>query len=755
MIFVSGIVVADKEVKVFKPFKSFVDKGVGKGVYKRVIADDIDEDDIKLFKNKGCFVNHRLMRSASFNCPENVVLKLNVREARIFHIADLEADYQIDADKVWAEGIKGTGVDVVILDTGIDSSHIELNDSIKGQKDFVNNDDVAEDDNGHGTHVAGIITANGVYQVDGSYATGVAPGAGIYMLKVCDASGSCYEDDIMAAMEYAVNNLNAKIMSLSIGGGNFNDHCDSDPLAEKVNWVVDNGFTVVVAAGNEGKGVSSPACASKAVAVGTIDKSGVVPYWSNRGIALDIIAPGVDVLSTYSCLAAGDCGSYWYAYMSGTSMSTPHIAGVIALLLGTDSTLTDNEIKNALYTTAEPATKCYECARWSGWSGRCIRQKEVACTSEIQGAGVVNAYEAYSAVKPSEPDSDSDGIPDSQDACPDTYGDYCHGCPEPACLGCQSPSCPATGEPVCVDDDLLCISPNAVGTCFESACSFECLSGYDNCNGDWNDGCEADWYTDSNNCGSCGNTCGTITCPASGCGVGDCGIEYYGYYPLEQQTSCVDTVCSGECTATCSYDATCDPDDDSDGVLDADDACPITYGTDCNGCTNPCSGCAVMSCDTGTLNPPTCMAGSCSGTTCQADGCGVGTCAENEYGTYTSTSNACEVVDGIGACTNNPCTLNCVYSSECETPTTKCWSAEYTYLKRSNNHFKKFCKCAEGNYGYKSYSYARGRQTAYQYVDAGDNENWETKSTSTYYPAYKVKCSDGNWYDTNQDYYFG
>ncbi len=440
MFSITAVANANKEVKIFKPYKSFIDeddikdviasKIAAKGAYKRVIADDIDEDDIKLFKNKGCFIKHRLKHSASFECPEDVISKLKVREARIFHILDLEADQQIKADQVWAEGINGEGVNVVILDTGVDSSHIELSDSIKGQKDFVNNDDIAEDPNGHGTHVAGIITANGVYKnIDGNNdATGVSPGAGIYMLKVCDASGSCYEDDMIAAMEYAVNSLDAKIMSISIGGGNFGDHCDSDPLAAKVNWVVDNGFTVVVAAGNEGKGVSSPACASKAIAVGAVDKNGIVPYWSNRGPALDIVAPGVDILSTYSCLAAGDCSYYWYAYMSGTSMSAPHVSGVVALLLETKPTATLDEIKNALYSTASPATKCYKCTRWSG--GRCRSQGVVECTPEIQGAGIVNAYEAYLAVKPTAPVCSSDAD------CNDNL--YCNGIEKCQVGVCQS-----------------------------------------------------------------------------------------------------------------------------------------------------------------------------------------------------------------------------------------------------------------------------------------------------------------------------
>ncbi len=724
--------------------------GFAHSAMKRVIADTEFPEEVELFEKEGCFLRHRLRGATSLECPEDVVNRLNVRESRIFRIMDLEAEQQIGADGVWAEGIDGTGVTVAVLDTGIQEDHAELADSIVGCESFVSGE-TCEDLNGHGTHVAGIITGNGVYQIDSNYATGAAPGAGVYMLKVCDKNGYCLEDDMMAAMEFAVNNEIAEVMSISIGGGNFGNHCDSDPLAAKVNWVVDNGFTTAVAAGNEGSGVSSPACASKAVAVGAVDKSGVVPYWSNRGSALDILAPGVDILSSYSCLAAGDCNNTWYAYMSGTSMSTPHIAGVAALLLQTKPSATDDEIKTAMYSTATPAEGCQECRFF--WRGRCYIPSIVACTPEGEGAGIVNAYEAYLAIKPSEPDSDGDGTADSQDACPATYGTYCNGCPEPTCSGCQSPACPDTGAPVCADDDSLCTAPNALGTCLNAACSFTCQFGYADCNTNMLDGCEVNLFTDSDNCGTCGNICPEIECPAGGCGAGGCSEEEYGAYPAAQQTECMNANCAGECAATCTYDAACDPDDDDDGVPDVNDACPQTHGTDCNGCPDPCSGCAVMSCPAD--GAPVCTGGTCPGTACPEDGCGADACAENEYGTYTPAGNTCEVVDNTGTCTNNPCTLECVHSPDCEIPTVKCWNGGYQYLYRNSNQMKKFCKCAEGSYGYSSYGYTWGRKTVYKYMDSGDNENWEVTSRSSYLPVYKVKCSDGNWYETNQDYYYG
>ena len=117
---------------------------------KRVIAETISKKDIEIFKAKGCLIKHRLRDKTSLECPKDIISKLNVRESRIFHIMDLNADQQIGADLVWAEGIEGNGVNVAILDTGIDTDHSELQDSYLGGYDFVNNDPYPEDDHGHG-----------------------------------------------------------------------------------------------------------------------------------------------------------------------------------------------------------------------------------------------------------------------------------------------------------------------------------------------------------------------------------------------------------------------------------------------------------------------------------------------------------------------------------------------------------------------------------------------------------------------------
>lgn len=313
---------------------------------------------------RGCKIVHTLGDRVVLKCKKDLASQLLKRqgfeEDKILHIMDLQADTQINADDVWNLGYTGEGITIAILDTGIDTDNVELSDSIAGGKGFGYTN--YEDDHGHGTHVAGIITANGI----DANAKGVVPDAKIWMAKVCNSEGSCYTSDIAAAIEYVVkgpdeiaNNGDepAKIISISLGGGGTAaSNCDRDYLASKVNWAVNNGVTIVAAAGNSAGKVSSPGCASKVIAIGAVDKSDVRASWSGTGLALDIMAPGVSIYSTI-------IGSY--ASWSGTSMATPHVSAVVALLRQKKPSVTDSEIKNALYKTAKDLGK----AGWDKYYG--------------------------------------------------------------------------------------------------------------------------------------------------------------------------------------------------------------------------------------------------------------------------------------------------------------------------------------------------------------------------------------------------
>jgi subtilisin family serine protease len=312
---------------------------------KRVIADTTSLFNKIIYRIQGCGVIHELNDATALECPPGVAIRYNLREDRIFHIVGLGANQQIMADFVWnTYNSTGEGVVVAVLDTGVNYDHPELSSDVKGGLSFIGfaSTNFYSDDHGHGTHVAGIITATGI----NSQARGVAPDAEIWAGKVCDSSGSCWESDIAEAIEHVVNNQISRIMSISLGGGGTaGPNCNNDYLAKKVNWATDQGVVVVVAAGNSGSLVSSPGCASGAIAVGAVNHDDYVASFSGRGKALDIVAPGVNMYSTV--LNGG------YASWSGTSMATPMVSGTVALLLQKNSSYTVDQVKSSLYDTAD------------------------------------------------------------------------------------------------------------------------------------------------------------------------------------------------------------------------------------------------------------------------------------------------------------------------------------------------------------------------------------------------------------------
>lgn len=237
--------------------------------------------------------------------------------------------------KMIGGGEGGEDVAVTVLDTGIMYGHPDLpepkvckNTTLKGVRHG------CEDDHGHGTHVAGTITANG--GPDGLGIYGVAPGAELWVIKVCNAAGRCYGDDISAAIKYA-SHRGTNIISMSFSGDS-----EDELVTEAVEDAYDRGVLLVASAGNAGPYMGSiryPAAHDEVVAVGAIDRYKRVPSWSSRGLnngdyiieemEVEFAAPGSGVLSTYRT----GC----YRLMSGTSMAAPHISGLAALLWQGDS----------------------------------------------------------------------------------------------------------------------------------------------------------------------------------------------------------------------------------------------------------------------------------------------------------------------------------------------------------------------------------------------------------------------------------
>ncbi|MEM5778359.1 MAG: S8 family serine peptidase [Candidatus Aenigmatarchaeota archaeon] len=249
--------------------------------------------------------------------------------------------------------------------------------------DFVNNDNNPFDDNKHGTHVAGIISSND------EYSRGIANGTKILVAKVLDFDGTGFVSDVITGIEWCVNN-SAQIISMSLGGSEYNDTCDDDPLAIAVNNAVNKGVAVVVSAGNSGQyGLTTPSCASGAIAVGAIDKEKNVVGFSSKGPELDLLAPGYKINSTIP-------KNKWLN-MSGTSMAAPFVTGVVALMLEANPFLSVFDIKTILSETSDNVNKCYEC-EWS--NNVCTNEygTEIECNKNVTGAGIVNAFKALSSI---------------------------------------------------------------------------------------------------------------------------------------------------------------------------------------------------------------------------------------------------------------------------------------------------------------------------------------------------------------------
>jgi serine protease AprX len=241
-----------------------------------------------------------------------------------------------------ANGYDGEGVIVGIVDSGIDIDHPDLDHiNITAWKDYVNGRTEPYDDQGHGTHIAGIIAAQGVID-------GVAPMVKMVIVKAISQSGSGSDSDVAAGIDFAVDN-GADVICLSLGGmARFLNI--GDDTASACNDAIDQGVVVVAAAGNDGESddgdVSSPATVDGVIAVGAIDENKLIASFSSIGdndgflpLPFDdrndpdkkpeVVAPGVEIVSTHL-----DDG---YAKASGTSQATAFVAGGMVLVLDANS----------------------------------------------------------------------------------------------------------------------------------------------------------------------------------------------------------------------------------------------------------------------------------------------------------------------------------------------------------------------------------------------------------------------------------
>ena len=247
---------------------------------------------------------------------------------------------RIDAELVWPSGNTANLIRVGIIDTGISNTHPDLLANIKGGVNTINPRKNWNDDNGHGSHVAGIVAA-----IDNNIGViGVGPAIDLYAIKVLDRNGSGYLSDVIEGIQWAVAN-NMQVVNMSLGtASNIQSFHDAVIAAKNA------GIVTVAAAGNGGgstnESVIFPAAYPEAIAVSATDNTDTIAWWSSRGPEVDLAAPGVSIYSTYKGTG--------YATLSGTSMASPHVAGAAALVIAskTCGSCSPDEVQIKLQATA-------------------------------------------------------------------------------------------------------------------------------------------------------------------------------------------------------------------------------------------------------------------------------------------------------------------------------------------------------------------------------------------------------------------
>ena len=272
---------------------------------------------------------------------------------------------RIDAELVWPSGNNADPVRVAIVDTGISATHPDLAANIKGGYNAINTTKSWNDDNGHGSHVAGTVAAlnNSIGVI------GAGPAVDLLAVKVLSRSGSGFTSDVIEGIQWAMNN-NAQVINLSLGSSS-----GSQAMHDAIIAAYNAGVVIVAAAGNSGAAVGFPAAYPETIAVSATDSNNLLASFSSRGPEIDLAAPGVSILSTYKGTG--------YATLSGTSMAAPHVTGAVALVLNTPVGTYDVN-GDGRWNPAEVQKKLQDRATDLGISG----------FDNLYGWGLVNAYNA-------------------------------------------------------------------------------------------------------------------------------------------------------------------------------------------------------------------------------------------------------------------------------------------------------------------------------------------------------------------------
>ena len=243
---------------------------------------------------------------------------------------------KVQAPDAWDVTTSNGNIKIAIIDTGVQLNHPELAIKLWPGYNFVEGNLNPNDGNGHGTHVAGIA---GALTENSLGIAGIAPSASIIPVRALDNSGNGTLSNIANAITYSTN-AGAKVINLSLGSSQ-----GSITLENAINHAWNQGVVIVAAAGNEASNtLTYPAAYQNVIAVASTDMNDQKSDFSNYGTWVEVSAPGSTILSTYT-------GSY-YAYLSGTSMACPHVAGLAALLAAQGKN--NVQIKNTILSTCDP-----------------------------------------------------------------------------------------------------------------------------------------------------------------------------------------------------------------------------------------------------------------------------------------------------------------------------------------------------------------------------------------------------------------
>ena len=252
---------------------------------------------------------------------------------------------KIKAGEVHASGNRGTGIRVCVIDSGVDPAHEDLVANLKGGYNFVNNTPTLKDDCGHGTHVCGIVAAvdNGIGVL------GVAPEVSLFACRgLSNIKGSCSGSytDLNASIQWAIDNK-MHVINMSWGGELY-----SQTMNDLLKAAYNSGIVPVASAGNSGKSAPDtcgyPAKYNPVIAVAATDKDDLSASFSSQGLAVEVAAPGVKILSTVPKDCSMYCDPSGYAVFGGTSMASPHVAGLAALILKAHPSFTVDQVRGAL-----------------------------------------------------------------------------------------------------------------------------------------------------------------------------------------------------------------------------------------------------------------------------------------------------------------------------------------------------------------------------------------------------------------------